>query len=339
MSRSLRTPVLLSAACALALSGCATAPATPTTAGTAASASPNPAPVVAVATTTQLGSILGDITRCAGTSSVTLMGPGDDPHSFALSSEQVATMVKAKLIVANGLGLEEGMEKALANAKADGAKLYEVAPALEPLSYAQIEAERHAHAGESAEEHAAHADEGHEHGTHDPHVWMDVARMAKAARQIGTELSTATGLTQYTTCGVQVAEKLTATDAAVRATLAKVPADKRIIVTDHESFNYFAAAYGFEVAGVVVPGGSTDAAPSSADLAKLVATIKDEKVPAIFTNTTVNPAMAQAVAREVGSSVKIVGLFEGSVGPAGSGAETYASMMTTNAQRIADALA
>ncbi|MDI3329983.1 MAG: zinc ABC transporter substrate-binding protein, partial [Micrococcus sp.] len=91
---------------------------------------------VAVATTTQLGSVLGDITACAGTSSTTLMGPGDDPHDFSPSSQQIAGMTQAELVVANGLGLESGMESALENAEADGARVLEVAPELSPLPYA-----------------------------------------------------------------------------------------------------------------------------------------------------------------------------------------------------------
>ena len=85
-------------------------------------------------------------------------------------------------------------------------------------------------------------------------------------------------------------------------------------------------------------GGSTDAEPSSQELADLVAVVREDKVAAIFSNNTVNPRLVEAVADEAGTELKVVQLFEGSVGPEGSGAETYATMMLTNAQRIADAL-
>ena len=310
---------------------------------------PNEAPV-AIATTTQLGSILGDITQCAGTTSSTLMGPGDDPHDFALASNQVADLTRAQLVVNSGLGLEAGMAKTLDGAKADGAKVFEVAPLLDPLSYADVEAEQaaqhagHGHADEGLREpqptvqEPQPTDEGHGHGEFDPHVHMDVARMAKAANLIGAELATTTGDQKYATCGTEVEDKLTQTDAEVRQILSAIPAEKRVLVTDHEAYNYFAEAYDFEIAGVVIPGGSTDAQPSSQELAGLVEVIKEDHVSAIFSNNTVNPRLVEAVAAEAGTDLKVVQLYEGSVGPAGSGADTYAGMMLTNARLIADAL-
>lgn len=312
--------------------------------------SPAPAPAshpaktdqapVAIATTTQLGSLLSDVTACAGTTSTTLMGPGDDPHEFSLSSREVADLTKAKLIVTSGLGLEAGIAQALDGAKADGATVYEVAPQLDPLTYAEVEERQAAqHAGHAhAEGEEAGHDDGHGHGEFDPHVHMDVARMAKAANLIGAELANTTGDQKYAECGTQVEAKLQQTDAEVRQILSVVPPERRVLITDHEAYNYFADAYDFEIAGVVIPGGSTDAQPSSAELAELVEVIQEDKVSAIFSNNTVNPRLVEAVANEAGTDLKVVQLFEGSVGPEGSGAETYATMMLTNAQRIADAL-
>lgn len=332
----------LLAALALAASGCTGAgegsPSTPAGTPPGGSAASGP---VAIATTTQLGSILGDITACAGTTSATLMGPGDDPHEFAVSSAQVAQLVRADLVVANGLGLEQNLESTLANAVEDGATVYEVAPDLDPLTYAEIEqaqAEVHAGRGHADDEAAGH-DDGHDHGTYDPHVHMDVSRMALAAEKIGARLTQVTGEPDYTSCGAEVGAALRDTDTQVRDILAAVPADKRILVTDHEAYNYFATAYDFDVAGVVIPGGSTDAAPSSADLAHLVEVIADDHVSVIFSNNTVNPRLVDALAAEARSDVRVVQLYEGSVGEAGSDAATYAGMMLTNAHRIADALA
>lgn len=331
-------PLAAAAVLALGLSACS-APASPTAASPApagagsAAAAPS-GEVVAVATTTQLGSILGDITSCAGTRSLTLMPPGADPHDFALASDQVATMARAKLVVANGLGLEGGMDAALKNIRTDGVRVYEVAPDVDPIAYADL-AHEAGHEEHGHDDHAA--DDGHAHGTHDPHIALDAGRMARAAANIGKQLTAATGDAKYTECGATVEAELKKTDAAVRATLASVPKEKRILITDHEAFNYFAQAYDFEVGGVVIPGGSTEAEPSSADIAKIVAAVKAAKVPAIFSNTAVNPKVVEAVAREAGG-VKVVPLYVGSVGPAGSGAETYAGYMTKNAEFIAAAL-
>nr|NLI50715.1 zinc ABC transporter substrate-binding protein [Propionibacterium sp.] len=322
---------LAGAAVLLGLSACAapTAPAPGGSAAPGASAAQTAATTpVAIATTTQLGSILGDITACAGATSATLMRPGTDPHDFALASDQVAAMARAKLVVANGLGLEGGMASALANVKADGGRVYEVAPDVDPLAYDDLEAD---HAGEAG----THT---HEHGSFDPHVALDAGRMARAAENIGKQLTAATGEAQYTACGVRVGAEIAQTDAQVQQILAAIPKERRVLITDHEAFNYFAQAYDFHVAGVVVPGGSTDAEPSSADIARIVAVVKAEGVPAIFSNVAVNPKLVEAVAREAGS-VKVVPLHVDSVGEAGSGAETYRALMIKNAEAIAAALA
>ena len=327
-------PSLLAVPLLLTLAACS-GPAVPASAPSTPTAAP-----VAIATTTQLGSILGDITQCAGTTSATLMGPGDDPHDFSVASSQVAALTRAKLVVANGRGLESGLASSLKGAQADGATIFEVAPLLEPLTYADIEAKAaEQHAGhDHADDHGEDDHSGHDHGAEDPHVHMDVARMAKAAGLIGAELAKVTGDDKYATCGAEVETKLNQTDAEVRDILSAVPAEKRVLVTDHEAYHYFADAYHFEVAGVVIRGGSTDAEPSSQELADLVKVVREDKVSAIFSNNTVNPRLVEAVAAEAGTDLKVVQLFEGSVGRAGSGAETYSDMMLTNARLIADAL-
>lgn len=311
VARATVVPVAL----ALALTGCA-APGASTSART---------PVVAIATTTQLGSIVGDITACAGAASDTIMAPGVDPHEFSLSSDQVAGLTRAKLVIANGLGLEAGMQTALNNIKADGVRVYEVAPDLDPKPFAD-------HDDEASE------GEDHEHGAYDPHVFLDVARMAKGAENIAAQLAQVTGDSKYTSCGATVASELRRVDDQVRQTLAVVPEGRRVLITDHDAFGYFAATYGFTVAGVAVPGGSTDAEASSAQLAKVAAVVKQSKVPAIFSNTAVNPAVVEAIAKESGADVKVVPLFVDSVGGPGSGAETYSTMMLSNASAIANAL-
>lgn len=301
---------------------------------------------VAIATTTQWGSVLSDITQCAGATSATLMAPGDDPHEFSVSSSEVANLVKTKLVVANGLGLEEGLASTLNNAAKDGANVFEVAPLVDPLPFAELETEDHQHTegdghdhgadGHTAEQHSA--DDGHDHGPTDPHVYMDVARVAQGAGLIGGKLAEVTGDQKFAECGDRVKQELTAVDGEMREIMSVIPNDRRVLITDHEAYNYFATAYDFEVAGVVIPGGGTDAEPSSAELASLVDTIKHDGVNAIFSNNTVNPRLVDAVAKESGTQIKVVELYEGSVGPAGSGADTYQGMMLTDAHRVADAL-
>lgn len=334
MHRSLTTPALVVAGVTLAACGGAT------TDDQAVGASPSASAQV-VATTTVLGDVVGRVAACGGADVTTLLPIGADPHDFSPSSEQVATVVNADLVVANGLGLEEGLADALTSAASDGATVMEVAEMVDPLPFGDEHGdgdEEHEDDSHGADEHSEGDGEDHDHGDLDPHFWHDVARMATAAELIGAELAATTGDDAYSTCGTQVANELRATDAQVRDILAAVPADQRVMVTDHEAFGYFADAYDFEIAGVVIPGGATLAEPSSRELAALVDVIVDREVPAVFSNTNSTSALVDAVAAESGSQVEVVPLYVEGVGPDGSGAETYADMMTTNAQRVADAL-
>lgn len=303
-----------------------------------------------VATTTILGSVAGDIATCAGGSVTTLMPIGADPHDFTPSSAQVAQIVGADVVIANGLGLEEGLADALSSAVADGAEVIEVAELVDPIEFG---AGGHSHEDEAHEDEAHededHADEGddhshdeakeddHDHGSLDPHFWFDMNRMADAAVIIGDDLAELGG-PAYAECGQRVAEEIRAAEAEVAALLESVPADKRILITDHDALGYLADAYGYEVAGVVIPGGSTLAEPSSAELRALVELIEAEGVPAIFANTADPTTLADAVAAEAGENVEVVVLYVGSLGEPGSDADTYIGMMLTNARLIADAL-
>lgn len=289
--------------------------------------------VTVVATTTMLGSVAEQIAACADTGSTvtTLMPIGADPHDFSPSSAQVAAMVQADVVVANGLGLEAGLDDALENAASDGATVLEVAELVDPIPFGE-------HGDDHADEHSDdHNDDEHDHGDEDPHFWFDMNRMASVAQIIGNELATSGGQV-YADCGAQVAEEIRAAEAEVRAALESVPADQRILVTDHDALGYLADVYGYEIAGTVIPAGTTLAEPSSADLAELVEVMQQEGVQVVFTNTADPSALSDAVAAEVGGDVQVVNLYVGSLGGPDSGAEDYLSMMRTNADLISSAL-
>lgn len=314
------TPVALAGiTAALVLAGCASSDTGTTTSGSAGSGAS------IVATTTIWGDITGQIVECAGAGQVTTLMPvGADPHDYSPSSQDVAAMVGADLVVANGLGLEEGLQKSIESAQQDGASVLEVAPLLDPIPFG----------GEGS---GGEGEEAHASGD-DPHVWLDVTRAGAAAALIGAELTQTTGNAAYTQCGKDLQAELTTLNEGVAATLATVPEDARILVTDHDAFGYFADAYDYTVAGVVIPGGSTLAEPSSAELAELTTTVTEAGVGAIFANTANPQALIDALAAEVGD-IEVVDLYVGSLGEPGSGADTYQGMMRTNAQRISDALA
>ena len=282
-----------------------------------------------IATTTMLGDVANNIISCAGGTTTVLMPVGADPHDFSASSDQVASMVNADLVITNGLGLESGLRDALENAANDGANVMEVAALINPIKVGSG-----GHDDHSDEE--GHDDHGH--GDLDPHFWLDMNRMADAAQLIGAEFTQITGDEVYTTCADTTATQIQAAESDVREILESVPVEKRILVTDHDALGYLAAVYGYEVAGAVIPAGTTAASPSSSDLAELVETIKAEDVNAIFANTAVPNDLADAVAAETGDDVSVVTLYVGSLGGPDSPAATYIDMMRSNASLIAQAL-
>ena len=133
-------------------------------------------------------------------------------------------------------------------------------------------------------------------------------------------------------------DALEALDAEVEALVATVPPDDRLLVTNHEVFGYFADRYDFEVVGAIIPGGSTLAEPSAAELADLVRQIDERGVPAMFAETSSPTRLAEALAAE-GADVEVVELYSESLGEPGSPGDTYLGMVRTNAERIAAALA
>ena len=269
-----------------------------------------------VATTTILGDV---VTRVTGGRAVVdvLLPIGADPHEFRASSRQITELGRADLVVANGLGLEEGLDDVLSSLEADGTLVLRVADHLDPIPFGS-------------------GTGGGEPDDLDPHVWMDPGRMAIAARLISAELEILDPDGPWPANADAYIAALESLDVEIERTLAGVTS--RVLVTNHDSLAYFADGYGFEVAGVVIPGGSTLAAPSSAELAELVSTIERLGVSAIFTESTESAVLVDAVAAEVGAAVAVVRLFVGSLGGPGSGAETYIDMMRTDAALIAEAL-
>ena len=192
------------------------------------------------------------------------------------------------------------------------------------------------------DEHGEGEDEGgeheHDHGSEDPHFWMDPLRVAKAALHIADELNKIAPSPSWAERAEAYAASLEELDAEIRDLLSSIPEENRKLITNHDAFGYFAARYDFEVVGTVIPGGSTLAEPSSADMAALVDAIVDEGVRAIFAETIEPSVLAEAVAAEVGASVEVVELYSGSLGEPGTDAGTLIGMLRLNAERIAEAL-
>jgi len=280
-------------------------------------------PLRVVATT----SIIGDVVAQVGGDAIaltTLMGAGQNPHSYEPAAKDLTAVSRANVIFINGWDLEEAL---VYNLKAIGEKAYivPVSANIEPMPYRSP---------------AATIGDGH--GSPDPHVWFSIHNVEQWVENITATLSQldpANAKTYEANAETYLAE-LAELDEYTRTQLAAIPPEKRILVTNHGAFGYFARDYGFEVLGTVIPGMSTLAEPSASDLANLIATMREHGVCTIFTETTVNDTLAQTVAAELSecADVQVLPLYTGAVGPPGSGADSYIGMFRANVDTIVTGL-
>ncbi len=186
-----------------------------------------------------------------------------------------------------------------------------------------------------------HADEDahdHAHGV-DPHFWFDPTRVAMTLDALVDVLVAETGLDRSAveSCAADYEQQLNDVDEEVSEILAGIPDARRKLVTNHEALGYFGDRYGFELVGTVIPVPSGMAEATPRHLAELAETIEHTGVPAIFSEVQHSDADAQALADRL-DGVEVYTLLTGSLGPAGSGAETYLDFMRHNARTIAEAL-
>ena len=197
------------------------------------------------------------------------------------------------------------------------------------------------HADEE-DDHSDHDHHGHAHvGAFDPHFWFDPSRVEMAVRVIAAELieiGKGVSAAEWTQRADNYIDEIRAATEEARQILSAVPADRRKLVTNHDSFSYFGAFFDFEILDTILAGGTTLARPGTAHLAELVEAIEEEKVPAIFTETTADDSLPLTVAAEFDPPLLVVELYTGSLGEAGSGADTYPTWLVTNARLIAEAL-
>lgn len=276
-------------------------------------------PPSVVVTTNILGDIVGEVAGEVVDVTV-LMPAGADPHSFGVSAAQAEQLEDADLIVINGLGLEEGVLKNVDAAADVGVPVLEVAPQLNPLRY-----------GDEA---------GDEGGAFDPHVWTDPSRMVAAVDIIAGGIRDLPGVDAEVldANAAEYAAELSAMDASMIERFAEIPPQGRKLVTNHHVFAYFAEHFDFEVVGAVLPSGTTLASPSASDLEDLAEVLRETGVPAIFADSSQPARLAEVVASEVDIDIEVVSLFTESLGPPGSGAETYLEMLDTNTDLIVGAL-
>lgn len=250
-----------------------------------------------------------------------LIPAGVDPHSFEPAPQDVTKIADADLIIENGLGLEAWMQKTIENA-GGAPTLVEASAGLTP---------RTPRAGELID--PAEQAEG------DPHFWLDpnnVIQYTLNIRDALTKLDPA-GKDVYAANADAYIVQLKDLDTWITQQVAAIPADQRVIVTNHETLGYFADRYGFTIVGTILPGVTTNASPSAQDLAKLTDRIRSANVKAIFLETGANPQLADQIALETGVKV-VTDLYTHSLSAADGPAPTYLEMMRHNVNAIVSAL-
>ena len=284
----------------LALTGCA---------GGAASDRP-----LVVVTTNILGDVVSHLVG-DDVEVMTLMRPGADPHSFEISAAEAARMRSADLLVANGLGLEEGLQQHLDAAASEGVQTFVAGDAVTVLPYTSTDAD----------------------GADDPHFWTDPAQMIAVVDAL-TPVLEGLGAPAVTEHAAAYRADLETLDAEMTTAFAAIPADRRALVTNHHVFGYLADRFGFRVVGAVIPGGTTLAAPSTSDLADLVSAIDEAGVPTIFAESSSPDRLVRALADEADRQVTVTELFTESLTDASGGAPDYLTMMRVNTERITSGL-
>jgi manganese/zinc/iron transport system substrate-binding protein len=273
-----------------------------------------------VATTT----IVGDLVRMVGGDAVdieVLMGPGIDPHLYKASAGNVRRMSEADVIVYNGLHLEGKMAEVFEEVGERGVTTIAVAECIDEGDL------------------LAHQDYA---GLHDPHAWFDVGLWSRTVGCLADELARLdpSNAAVYRVRADEAIDELEALDDWVRGRVDELPPDRRVLVTAHDAFSYFARAYGFEVRGLV--GISTAAEAGAADVQELADFIVARGIPAIFVETSVSPRLVEALQEAVaarGVDVAIGGiLYSDSLGDADSEAGTYIGTVRSNVETIVTAL-
>jgi ABC-type Zn uptake system ZnuABC Zn-binding protein ZnuA len=269
--------------------------------------------VKVVATTTQLGDFVGEV----GGSRVDvdqILAPNTDPHDYEPRPSDVVGTANADLVFASGDNLDSWVDDIVSNSGSD-APIVDLGAAV-PVRLA----------GESS---------GAEASTYDPHWWHDPRNAEAAVRTIERRLIAIdpAGRRTYEGNATRYLARLRGLNTRIALCMSSVPAGERKLVTDHDAFGYFAHRYGIKVVGAVIPSQTTQAQPSAGDLSDLAALVKREGVKAIFPESSLNPDLAKAIARQTGASADYT-LYGDTLGPEGSSGSTYISMETANADEM-----
>jgi zinc/manganese transport system substrate-binding protein len=261
-------------------------------------------------------SILGDMVAQVGgdrVDVVTLVGPNGDAHVFSPTPADAKALASADVFFVNGLGFEGWIERLKKSSGFEG----EVVVASKGVKPLRMEGEH----GETA----------------DPHAWQDLAngKIYVANIRDGLIAADPDGKSVYEANAAKYLDAIAKEERAVKAALNALPAARRTIITSHDAFDYFGAAYGLEI--IAPQGVSTDSEASARDVAEIIRQIRQAKVPAVFIETITDPRLLDQIARETGA--KIGGaLYSDALSEPDGPAPTYLDMFRHNVEAITQAL-
>lgn len=302
------------------------------------SASPSSAPITLTATAPNASqraikviaveTFLADIAQNVAGDRVTvesLMPIGVDPHAFEPTPGDVRRVAESDVLISNGRGVEVFLDKLLHNA--GGNRIVVTASA--GLT------SREKKAGEPSDEVEGEGSKAEG----DPHFWFDPTLVIKYVENIRDGLTHADpdGAQVYHANAEAYIAKLQALDNKIRQQVSVIPTNQRKLVTDHDTFGYFADRYGFEIVGMLIPSLSTADTANAQQLADVYDRIKASGAKAIFVEQGANPQLAEQVARDTGVKV-IIGLYTHSLSAPDGPAPTYLQMLEYDVLTIVNAL-
>jgi zinc/manganese transport system substrate-binding protein len=288
-------------------------------------------------------SILGDMVRQVGgdrVEVVTLVPPNSDAHVFDPTPADAKRLAGAELFFVNGLGFEGWMER-LEKSSGFKGRIVVASKGVKPLTMSEEEGHHHGDEAKDEHEHEDHAKgEDHDDETEevtDPHAWQDLAngKLYVANIRDGLIAADPEGRAVYEANAAKYLDAIAKEDQAVRAALAVLPEARRKIITSHDAFGYFGAAYGLEI--IAPEGVSTESEASAQDVAKIIRQIRAEKIPAVFIENITDRRLLDQIARESGAKIGGTLYSDALSGPDGP-APTYLDMFRHNISTLTAAL-
>ena len=238
-----------------------------------------------------------------------------DPHEYQPAPQDAIKIAESQVLIVNGSGYEAWLTKTLENS---GGR-YLVVAASEGLT--------------------PNPDPSGEHPDGDPHLWMNPLNVIRYVENIRDGLAQAdpAGRYVYEANAKAYIEKLRDLDQRVKAEVAQLPVERRLLVTNHDALGYFAQAYDFKVLGAVIPSVTTEASPSAQQMAGLIDAIKSSGAPAIFLDVGENQKLADQIAAESGAQV-VTDLYVESISAPDGPAPTYIDLIKHDVTVIVTAL-